>query len=90
MFLDNMDLPCYDEVDAIIPEEDIEYISIPAWRMRNGKLIAIRDMDTTHIENCIKMIQRSNYTWRSQYLRYFKSELRTRQILEGSFIIYEE
>ena len=58
----------------------VEFISIPAWRMRNGKLIAIKDMDTSHIKNCIKMIYRSNGTWRHQYLRYFEAELRKRKL----------
>lgn len=56
----------------------VEFIFIPAWRMKDGKLIAIRDMETSHIKNCIKMIYRSNGTWRHQYLRYFEAELRKR------------
>ena len=61
----------------------VEFISIPAWRMRDGKLIAIRDMKTSHIKNCIKMIYRSNGTWRHQYLRYFEAELRKRKYLKN-------
>ena len=57
----------------------VEFISIPAWRMKNGELIAIKDMDTSHIKNCIKMIYRSNGKWRHQYLRYFEAELRKRK-----------
>lgn len=71
------------------PEEDIEYISIPAWRMRDGTLIAIQDMDTSHIKNCIKMIYRSNGTWRHQYLRYFELELLKRKFISSpSEVIY--
>lgn len=69
------------DIDSGRLEEDIEFIQIPAWRMRDGKLIAIRDMDTSHIKNCIKMIYRSNGTWRHQYLRYFEAELRKRKFL---------
>ena len=58
----------------------VEFISIPAWRMADGNLIAIKDMDTSHIKNCIKMIYRSNGTWRYQYLRYFEAELRKRKL----------
>lgn len=61
----------------------VEFISIPAWRMKDGKLIAIRDMETSHIKNCIKMIYRSNGTWRHQYLRYFEAELRKRKYLKN-------
>ena len=59
----------------------VEFISIPAWRMKNGKLIAIKDMDTSHIKHCIKMIYESNGTWRYPYLKYFKAELITRKYL---------
>ena len=57
----------------------VEFISIPAWRTADGNLIAIQDMDTSHIKNCIKMIYRKNGTWRHQYLRYFETELRKRK-----------
>lgn len=69
-------------LEAMQSERDIEYISIPAWRMKDGKLIAIRDMGTSHIKNCIKMIYRSNGTWRHQYLRYFEAELHKRKYLK--------
>ena len=58
----------------------VEFISIPAWRMADGNLIAIKDMDTSHIKNCIKMIYKSNGKWRHQYLRYFEAELRKRKL----------
>lgn len=66
---------------------DVEFISIPAWRMKDGNLIAIQDMDTSHIKNCIKMIYRHNGTWRHQYLRYFEAELRKRKYLKNPPII---
>lgn len=62
----------------------VEFISIPAWRMADGNLIAIQDMDTSHIKNCIKMIYRKNGTWRHQYLRYFETELRKRKFLKNN------
>lgn len=65
------------DLDSI--HSGIEFISIPAWRMANGNLIAIRDMETSHIKNCIKMIYRKNGTWRHQYLKYFETELRIRK-----------
>lgn len=68
-------------------EKDIEYISIPAWRMKDGNLIAIQDMDTSHIKHCIKIIYRHNGTWRHQYLRYFEAELRKRKYLKNPPII---
>ena len=75
------------DIDSKRLEEDIEFIQIPAWRMADGNLIAIQDMDTSHIKNCIKMIYRHNGTWRPQYLRYFEAELRRRKYLKNSPII---
>ena len=71
------------DIDSERLEEDIEFIQIPAWRMKDGKLIAIRDMETSYIKNCIKMIYKSNGTWRHQYLRYFEAELRKRKFLKN-------
>ena len=74
------------DYDLDSTRSSVEFISIPAWRMKDGKLIAIRDMDTSHIKNCIKMIYRSNGTWRHQYLRYFEAELRKRKFLSNKEI----
>lgn len=57
----------------------IEHHVVPAWRTNDGELIAIKDMKTSHIKNCIKMIYKRNGTWRQQYLRYFENELRRRK-----------
>ena len=86
-FLDEDEERYYSSDYDIDSEKEIEYISIPAWRMKDGKLIAIRDMETSHIKNCIKMIYRSNGTWRHQYLRYFEAELRKRKYLKNPPII---
>ena len=55
--------------------DNIEYVAVPAWRTKNNDLIPIRDMATSHIQNCINMIHRSNDTWRPEYLPYLKDEL---------------
>lgn len=82
MFLDNMDFLDQDMIDSSrLIEDEVEFISIPAWRMNDGKLVAIKDMETSHIKNCIKMIYRTNGTWRHQYLPYFKDELLKRKFL---------
>lgn len=49
--------------------------------MADGNLIAIQDMDTSHIKNCMKMIYKRNGNWRTQYLKYFKEELMKRKYL---------
>lgn len=83
-----MEKLCGSDFD-IDSEEDIEHIAIPAWRTREDWLIAIRDMDTSHIKHCIKMIYKSNGTWRHQYLKYFKEELIKRKYLpEPPKVIY--
>lgn len=74
------------DYDLDSTRSSVEFISIPAWRMKNGKLIAIKDMDTSHIKNCIKMIYKSNGKWRHQYLRYFEAELRKRKFLSPKVI----
>lgn len=71
------------DYDLDSTRSSVEFISIPAWRTRDGELIAIKDMDTSHIKNCIKMIYKSNGKWRHQYLRYFEAELRKRKFLSN-------
>lgn len=77
----------YDLDSTRLIKDEVEFISIPAWRMADNTLIAIQDMDTSHIKNCIKMIYRSNGTWRHQYLRYFEEELRKRKYLKNPPIV---
>lgn len=74
------------DYDLDSTRSSVEFISIPAWRTKDGELIAIKDMDTSHIKNCIKMIYRSNGKWRHQYLRYFEAELRKRKFLSNKEI----
>ena len=81
--LEDLALEAGSDQDLDSTRSSVEFISSPAWRMRNGKLIAIKDMDTSHIKNCIKMIYKSNGTWRHQYLRYFEAELRKRKFLSN-------
>lgn len=68
-----------EENDDLIP--GVLYIPkyYPAWKQADGTIIAIKDMDTKHIKNCIKMIYKRNGTWRHQYLRLFEIELRRRK-----------
>ena len=82
-----LEAPYDSDYDLDCARSGIEFIAIPAWRMKDGKLIAIRDMETSHIKNCIKMIYRSNGKWRHQYLRYFETELRRRKFLNKPSIV---
>nr|DAI45589.1 MAG TPA: hypothetical protein [Bacteriophage sp.] len=74
-------------LEDLITDHYVEYISIPAWRMADGNLIAIRDMETSHIKNCIKMIHRKNDVWRHQYLEYFEAELLKRKSSQKTLIV---
>lgn len=60
-------------LQAIEKEQEVEYIYTPAWRQSNGKLIAISDMSTKHIYNCLKLIHKNK--WRTQYITLFHNEL---------------
>lgn len=73
--MDFLDMECY----GSDYNDEIEFISIPAWRTEDGTLVAIRDMVTLHIKNCIRKIYKSNGMWRRKYLRYFMEELYKRK-----------
>lgn len=85
MIQDNMDFLDEEEYDGpaynLDSDESVEFILVPAWRMNNGNLIAIKNMNTSHIKNCIKMIYKSNGRWRRKYLSYFERELRRRKYI---------
>jgi hypothetical protein len=49
------------------------------WETKDGFLIKIEDMETSHIKNCLHKIYKSNGTWRSEYTRLFENELRRRK-----------
>lgn len=49
------------------------------WIARDGTKYLISKMQTSHIKNCIRMIQRSNYYWRPEYLEPLTQELKRRQ-----------
>ena len=83
-YAEDNNLDTFDGNDILYySDKDIEYISLPAWRMKDNSLIAIKDMKTSHIKNCIKMIYRSNSKWRHQYLRFFEEELRERKYADS-------
>ena len=52
------------------------------WECKDGTILAIEDMKTSHIKNCIAMIERSikaNKPWRTWYLEPLTQELKRRQ-----------
>lgn len=56
-----------------------ENIKKSIWVAKDGTKYLISKMQTSHIKNCIKMIQRSNYYWRPEYLEPLTNELKLRQ-----------
>lgn len=60
------------------------------WETKDGQRIPVSQMRTSHIKNCIKMIYKSNGTWRRNFLRFFEEELRYRhwnkRLLKEKFI----
>lgn len=48
------------------------------WIAKDGTKYLISKMQTSHIKNCIRMIQRSNYYWRPEYIEPLTQELKRR------------
>lgn len=48
------------------------------WVAKDGTKYLISEMTTSHIKNCIRMIQRSKYRWRPEYLELLVQELKRR------------
>lgn len=72
MKLDNMDF---------LDEESYEE-SYDKWECKDGTIMEIHNMGTTHITNCIFLIERSikeNKPWRTEYLEPLKNELQRRR-----------
>ena len=59
-------------LEATEVEEEI------VWETRNGNFIPISQMTTSHIENSINMILKSNKKWRGGYLIHLQNELTKR------------
>lgn len=49
------------------------------WIAKDGTKYSISEMTTSHIKNCIRMIQRSNYHWRPEYIEPLTQELKRRE-----------
>lgn len=51
----------------------------PIWETIDHKLIAVSQMETSHIKNCIKLIYKSQNPKYNRFLRAFEKELRWRR-----------
>lgn len=48
------------------------------WTTKIGVRIPVSKMGTRHIVNCIRMIERSGFSWRSEYYARLQLELELR------------
>ena len=48
------------------------------WLMANGKVVKIKDMETSHIKNCINMIERNKWNDKKRLTEMLQEELAAR------------
>lgn len=60
-------------------EEDEYNLKHKIWVTQDHKEIPIKKMETSHIKNCIKKIERSKFKWRPEYYELLKQELTRRK-----------
>lgn len=65
----------YDDyrIDAIFAEQFPHGVNNDEWQTRDGKILKVKDMTTTHIKNCMRLIGESDDFW---YV--FEAELKRR------------
>jgi len=69
------------DVEAYLQEQqDIVNNRHIGWTTKDGELIRYKDMTTSHLINCKKMIER-NKNWRTEFLPYIETELKRRGVL---------
>ncbi len=52
------------------------------WETKDGQTLELSEMTTSHIKNCIAMIEKSikaEHPWRKEALPYLRAELRDRE-----------
>lgn len=85
---DNMNYPNYEGILEFCSSEDTDWDSMwmyypiedySIWKQKDGTKIPIKDMTTSHIKNCIKMIVRKE--WREEWLSELLKELIKRKEL---------
>lgn len=52
----------------------------PLWKTEDGNILEVKDMKTSHIQNCIAKIKHHPKLWRSAFLPYLEAELEKRGI----------
>ena len=72
-----------ENVDIIIHISKRAYPHSPVWVTQDGQKLKIEDMSTSHIKKCLKMIYKSNGSWRREFIRPFECELRRRKYIQS-------
>lgn len=49
------------------------------WITKDGRYMAMHEMETSHIRNCISMLNRSKSPFKEPYIKAFEKELAERK-----------
>lgn len=49
------------------------------WRTKDGKVLSVHEMETSHIRNCMKMLHRNHSPFEEVYAEIFETELAERK-----------
>ena len=55
-----------------------EHKDLTIWEMRDGQKKRIKDMTTSHIVNCLMLIEHNSKGWRKEYYPVLTKELEER------------
>lgn len=50
------------------------------WRAKDGRVLSVHEMETSHIQNCIKMLHRNHSPFEDVYKKMFEAELTERRL----------
>ena len=64
--------------DYIYELEARKFDSFKRWKTRDGRILNINDMETSHIKNCMKMLERKNKSNCYTY-KYMKATIMKRE-----------
>lgn len=49
------------------------------WRCKDGRVMNVTEMEISHIQNCIKMLERNDSPSKEPYIKMFNAELERRK-----------
>lgn len=71
-----------------IYEEQMALYNSRIWVTKNDKELHISAMKSSHIQNCINMLKKSNWFLAKDYIKLFKAELSFRQCDASEINLY--